>query len=211
MLIIVDGLDGAGKSSAIKLLEAALNKIGLSTAVVSGIGSGEIGSHLRQKIVVEQYATEGMKILGFSLAILDALKTAEELLHTTNIVIMDRGVASYYAYFNRAYSLNYLDTAMRLLSAEFNNMLSRHNTSMVEVYIRSAVEVCMTRLAARGKKEYFDSASKETFMEVEILFEDWYRVEDAGYMIYTVDNSGSFEDLTNQINYLAYKILYDKN
>ena len=208
MLIIVDGLDGAGKSSAIELLRRKFNSIGLTSAVVSGIGSGQIGSHLRYKIVTKEYATESMKLIGFPLAILDALKTAEELLKTNNIVIMDRGPGSYASYLDfDETTASIFESMLKLLGLELGSLSNKGKIKLVEVYLKTDIEVCMQRLKYRLKKEYMDKANLEEFNRIEYNFDTWFSTVEPKIDRFIITNDSTIEDLKIQINLLVDKIL----
>lgn len=208
MLIIVDGLDGAGKSLAIEMLQKKLKSIGLTSAVVSGIGSGQIGSHLRHKIVTQEYATKSMKLVGFPLAILDALKIAEELLKTNNIVIMDRGPGSYACYTDcNENMVSIFESMLWLLGSELGSFSDRGNIKLVEVYIKTDVEVCMQRLKYRSKKEYTDKANLEEFNRIEYNFDTWFSAVESKLNRFMITNNSTVEELERQLNLLIDNIL----
>lgn len=208
MLIIVDGLDGAGKSYTIELLREKLNSIGLSSAVVSGIGSGQIGSYLRNKIVVQEYATESMKLVGFPLAILDAIKTAEELLKTNNIVIMDRGLGSYasYSVFDET-TAPIFESMLKLIGLELDSFSNRGNIKLVEIYLKTDVKICMQNLNYRPKKEYTDKANLDEFNRIEHNFDIWFSVVEPKINRFIITNNSTVEDLEIQISSLVDNIL----
>lgn len=212
MIITVEGLDGSGKSTAISLMQEKFKEIGLTTSVVSAIGSGEIGFFLRKKIVEENYTSDSMKLLGFPLAILDALRTVEILLKTNNIIIIDRGITSYVVYSNLYSNINNITESVmwsnvNLMLAEFRRISELYKSIIIDVYINTKIDICIERINTRnGNKVYFDSSPKEDFISVKDNFDHWFNVINNPY-VFTITNNNNLEDLKTKLDRAIYNML----
>ena len=171
-----------------------------------------MGKGLEVSIILELllYVSASLIPLALPLAILDALKTAQEMLNTHNIVIVDRGLASYNAYATVIYSLPIHDfTRMDMLSLMERVIKDTVNTKLVEVYIESSIDTCMSRINLRGSKEYFDKEPLEKFEIVKNAFDYWFKHPHPLKDKIILPNEGTLQDLSDNINNTIYKILRD--
>lgn len=169
--IIVEGLDGSGKTTAIEILKQYYESIGKKVAVTKAIGSGDIGEFLRTKIVTEGYTDSSMNTVAFPLAIMDCISEVFRLRATNNVIITDRFLGSYYAYED---SDNY-ELVSNLIKHVDKYILTLMAARPVEVFIDSDIQTCLARVRSRGNMEFADNGTETDFMDTLWRFEEYYK------------------------------------
>lgn len=94
MIVCFEGLDGCGKSTAIKLLKQYLESERFSVKVVEMIGNPGIKRLLAEDHTLTNY----QRILILRAAFDDAAVAIDAALEEGSFVLLDRGLASYFAY-----------------------------------------------------------------------------------------------------------------
>ncbi|NWN45762.1 dTMP kinase [Candidatus Phytoplasma pruni] len=98
-LIVLEGIDGCGKTSLIRSLQHELTQQGAQVILGQGLGSSSLGKEMRQIFLHNPLLTSPTRYL---LSFANMLQTQEELikphLHQPTIILMDRWVGSNFAY-----------------------------------------------------------------------------------------------------------------
>lgn len=97
MLVVVEGCDFSGKTTAVNILKELLEEKGHSVVVVRAMGTGELGEVVRAKLL-SGYIDKTLGATACCLALLDWYRHVKELSARGYTVISDRGLATYYAY-----------------------------------------------------------------------------------------------------------------
>ena len=188
---MVEGLDGSGKTTAIEILKQYYEGIGKSVAVTRAIGSGEIGKFLRTKIVEENYTDSYMNTIAFPLAIMDCIWEVVRLRATNDIIITDRFLGSYYAYES---SDNY-ELVSNLIRHVKKYIVTLMGSYPTEVFIDSDIQKCISRIDARGNKQFTDNGSERDFMDTLWRFGEYYKKQE--YI--RVDNNSDLGTFQQQL------------
>lgn len=183
--IVVEGLDGSGKTTAIEILKQYYESIGKNVAITKAIGSGEIGKFLRTKIVEEAYTDSSMNTIALPLAIMDCIWEVLRLRATNDIIITDRFLGSYYAYDD---SDNY-ELVSNLIKHVDKYILTLMAARPVEVFIDSDIQTCRARVYSRGNMEFADNGTETDFMDTLWRFGEYYKNRE--YI--RIDNNSDFE------------------
>lgn len=171
--IIVEGLDGSGKSTAIEILKHYYEKYGKNVAVVRAIGSGELGIMLRKLLIEEEYTNSDINTLAFPVAIMDAIGEVFEALYTHDVVIMDRYLGSYFAYENEDND-NLVQFIIQHI-VNYQNSLIGEDEKPLNIFIDAPIDQCISRIESRGNKQFSDLYSKEKFNDILWRFELYYK------------------------------------
>lgn len=187
---MVEGLDGSGKTTAIEILKQYYESTGKRVAVTKGIGSGEIGKFLRTKIVEEVYTDRAMNTVAFPLAIMDCVHEVFELRNVNDVIITDRLIGSYYAY----------EESKNMLVDEFMHHIRRYIFTLmkefpVQVFIASDIQKCISRINARGNKQFTDSGTESDFRNTLWRFGEYYKK----YECIRVYNNSDLETFEQQL------------
>lgn len=169
--IVVEGLDGSGKTTAIEILEQYYKSIGKNIAITKAIGSGEIGKFLRTKIVADGYTDSHMNTVAFPLAIMDCIWEVFKLSNANDVIITDRFLGSYYAY---------EDSNNDLLVTKLINHVNEYISTLIssqpiQVFIDSDVQTCLARVYSRGNMEFTDNGTESDFMRTLFRFGEYYK------------------------------------
>lgn len=95
--IVIDGLDGSGKSVAIEAISDILKAAGEPHVVLRAMGTGMIGEEVRRRMKEGRYNdhTESLLIAAGQI---DAMETVNQHLEQDVTVIMDRWLGTFFAY-----------------------------------------------------------------------------------------------------------------
>ena len=194
MWLIVEGLDGSGKTTVIDYLHKSITKLGKNVVLTKGIGSGEIGAFLRQKILLQQYTDENMNEIAFPLALMDCARDSINALKDGNIVITDRFIGSYFAYSTDSSLKNKL---VRHVEKYVHNQLS-NKYIIGELFVDSTVESCVKRIKNRGVENFLDNSPIEKFQKINDSFKDYF--DESNNLFYEINNRGSLAGLYQQLD-----------
>lgn len=100
LFIAFEGGDGAGKSTQVKLLAAALQELGHEVVVTREPGGSDVAEHIREVLLNPNHRIDGIsEALLFAAARADHVnKVIRPALQRNNVVISDRFVDSSIAY-----------------------------------------------------------------------------------------------------------------
>lgn len=188
--IIIEGLDGSGKSTAIEILKQFYENNGKRVVITRGIGSGDIGKFLRAKIVEDESTDTDMNTVAFPLALMDCVNCVASYLYTYDVVITDRFLGSYYAYEKKSNQVltNELIKYVRKYVSDLVPQIPTH------VFVDTDIRTCITRINRRGNKEFADFGTKTDFMNTLYRFGEYYKDQE----FIKVDNNSdlaTFEQL----------------
>lgn len=201
MWIILEGVDGSGKTTAIEYLKNKFESEGKEVVVTKGIGSGLLGETLRELVVEQEYTDFDMNVLAFPLAIMDCIRQSVAALKEGKIVITDRLVSSYYAYSKE--TIIELDICEYLL----NYALKLHKDTYVPLLgllIDSNIDTCINRIKTREVNNSFDTLSKES---LESIYTKLKFLNSGGV---TVSNNGTLEDFKQNLDEVIYNATRNK-
>lgn len=176
LIICFEGLDGSGKSTAIQLLKHDLELENYSVKIVKMIGNKDIKRLLSEN----RYLTNPQRILILRAAFDDAALEIDDALSEGSFVLLDRGLASYFAY--NAYGASYntidqqqdLDMVKKVLTAYPIGF-----TPDITFYLKSNYETMVER----------HKSSRKALDAIELtLTEKRYRAIEQGYHDTLVDN-----------------------
>lgn len=162
--ISLEGIEGSGKTTQIKEIEAFVQKKGFRVLTLREPGGTVFGEKLREAIL---NSTEPLHPLAechlflASRAQLLKEKILPFLLEPKSVVILDRYVDSTLAYQGKARRLGY-ETVLTLHQHDPLNLLP-HRTYFLDI----SLEVSMERQKARGNaKDYFESQKAEFYQNL---------------------------------------------
>ena len=151
LLIVVEGIDGSGKSSVALALQDLLDKEHRPSVIVDIIPKGVI-----RTLVKEDHTLSPIqRALLFKVESMSVHDTVKRHLDAGKTVIMDRGIFSFLAYQSYAEDLKW---QMNMLEALCRKPFLQCD---VAVFLNVPLEVCQMRLAARPKeKDHFEEISE---------------------------------------------------
>ncbi len=162
--ISLEGIEGSGKSTQIKEIEAFVQRKGLRVLTLREPGGTVFGEKLREAILNSSEPLHPLAECHLFLASRAQLlkeKILPFLLQPGSVVILDRYVDSTLAYQGKARRLSY-ETVLTLHQHDPLNLLP-HRTYFLDI----SLEVSMERQAARGNaKDYFESQKAEFYQNL---------------------------------------------
>jgi len=162
--ISLEGIEGSGKSTQIKEIEAFVQKKGLRVLTLREPGGTIFGEQLREAILKSETPLHPLAECHLFLASRAQLlkeKILPFLLQPGSVVILDRYIDSTLAYQGKARRLGY-ETVLTLHQHDPLNLLP-HRTYFLDI----SLEVSMERQKARGnEKDYFESQKAEFYQNL---------------------------------------------
>ena len=151
LLIVVDGINGSGKSSVVRELQDLLDKEHRPSVIVDMIPKGVIRTLIKEDHTLSPI----QRALLLKVESLSVHDTVKRHLDAGKTVIMDRGIFSFLAYQSYAEDLKW---QMNMLEALCKKPFLPCD---VAVFLNVPLEVCQMRLAARPKeKDHFEEISE---------------------------------------------------
>lgn len=150
--VCLEGVDGSGKTTLLKGLIKALENTDISCKVVKMLGEGKI----RETVLFDEHLTSKQRMLLYKVAAETARTEIEEAKHHYDVVLCERGEASFIAYQGAGDQLLY----------EVKTLLSLFDPFPVPdltFYLQIPVELMQARLSGRGE-------TKDVFEQKDIAF-----------------------------------------
>ncbi|MBQ6019341.1 MAG: dTMP kinase [Clostridia bacterium] len=198
-LIVMEGLDGCGKSTQARLLGAHLLALGRDCSVQCEPTAGEIGRLIRRVLSGEVAASPQVQAALFVADRIAHNDEITELLSAGKDVISDR-----YYYSSLAYQGSYADEEW---VKQINTACPYIRRPDLCIFLEAPVEVCLSRIAAgrnASEREIFENA--ESLERIRARFDEVFASlpEDP---VVRIDASGSPEEIRARINAEADRVL----
>lgn len=167
LLIIVDGVNGSGKTSVVQAMQDLLDQEGISSAIVDIIPKGPIRTLIKE----DPSLSPIQRALLFKVESMSAHDIVQKHLDAGKTVIMDRGFFSFLAFQGYAEDLNWeVDLLEVLCKKPFLQ-------ADVAVFLSPPLEVCQARLTTRPtEKDHYEEISDAFDQRV---YEGYQKVFDA--------------------------------
>lgn len=210
--IVVDGVDGCGKTTSIEYLKEYLTSKGHNVRLTKAIGSGKNGMALRQLLLENRFNIQDINDLLILSCHINSLREVNEHLELGYTVIHDRYLASYWAYnFQVPFNEATKESRNKVLNL-FNLCLTDRNVIGREpdlsLYIDISPEKAKERMIARGAPlSYTDNGTVQYFQNLIDAFKDYY---DTNVVKHTVieNNKDNIEILYSQLRNSVDKLFY---
>jgi dTMP kinase len=204
--IVVDGPDGAGKTTIVKELSNYLTVKGYNVLLGKGLGTGSVAEAIRKSLFDKDHKkTSNYEIYGMIMSLIDCYESfiVPNLLKNDDklIIILDRYISSYYAYQVYARSCG---KANKMLRDAFNIYGTRHP----DLYIHCKVDldVATKRINERNEEaNYLDKESEIFRGKVTEGFNVFFKDR---YLFHTCSPSKIIELDCNQTLDGVYQQLY---
>lgn len=160
----IEGIEGSGKSTQIKIIEDHLNAQGIRVLTLREPGGTQFGEKLREAILNSTVALDPLAECHLFLASRAQLlreKILPFLLQPKSVVILDRYIDSTLAYQGKSRKLGY----ETILTLHQNNPLNLvpHRTYFLDI----SLETSMERQRKRGsEKDYFESQKQDFYQNL---------------------------------------------
>lgn len=162
-MIVIEGVDGCGKTTVISALAAKLRDEGYSVAEVSNIDDGgSVGECIRQMLLDHSFVSYRQIVMLYLSAMMATSKHIEDNLSEYDYVICSRWVLSTYAYGTNPkqeiYEGENVDIIRLINTVSKTSLLSAALTVILDVN----PTVASVRLSARDDiKDYYSSIEKQ--------------------------------------------------
>jgi dTMP kinase len=170
-LIVLDGVDGCGKTTIAKFLQEELNHHHIPNVLLRAIGQGIIGNAVREQYLHGELTNSPTaEALFVASSIIEAYEhSVVPALKEGKTVILDRSIGSYYAY-QVAYGIN---SAANTIF--FGMLLKKDIIPPPDLYLFLDVDLATSveRMATRPNQDNFDKKSL-SFKDTAIKAYDYY-------------------------------------
>lgn len=197
--ILIEGMEGAGKSTVIAAIETQLQELGIPFITVAEPGSTELGQALRTIVKEATYPVDPVaEAMLFAAARRQLVKeVVEPALERGITVVSDRGLGSSYAYQGGARGC--YTQVLDLASITFDVVDQVYDLTF---YLDIPAEVGLARAKARGALDRIEKEGPEFFDTVETYYRDLFaRTEIASYFgdVRLIDATQSMEDVADAV------------
>lgn len=191
-LIVIEGIDGSGKTLAVEYLEGIFKTTGKKVVTVKGLGTGSVGSSIREYVLAD-YFNESNNAVALSLALLDCNTAIKKYLEEGYIVIVDRYVGSFFAY-------NCVGDDDRYANILYNKILYLERIIPdTEILIDIDPKIAKERLKIRtNESNHIDQRDTGYFDIVQIGYYHYFE-NSASKKSVIIKNESSILDLKNQL------------
>jgi dTMP kinase len=167
MIITFEGIDGAGKSTQLKLLNEKLIKDGFNTFVTSSLGGTPIGRQIKTILLNSEYIDLHTELLLNAAAHQSSSLLIQQKLQENNklIILSDRGLYSFIAYQGAGRGMfNEISKVMHLI----NNRLTPDLTFLLDISPENSLGRKEQKNLDRMEKESLDFHHKvrNSFLEM---------------------------------------------
>ena len=167
-LIVVEGIDGSGKSTIAKSLVEQLILVGYDSIYIRNPGDTKFAEEIRKIVLSNNEISNDEQALLFTAAMSNTLR--EKVLPSINdnkIVVMDRYYHSLYVYQNF-----YKEPKRQLLFNILYNTLTKICKQDYFILVEASPEICKARIDERSNKDIFDSRDIEYFKNIHEAYYD---------------------------------------
>lgn len=163
-IIVIEGLDGSGKTTIVNKVTQHLNGLNIDAAAVPMLGNSGIPGYIRSMLSNEDYTPDRLiEVLLMATANYDTItNTVMPMLKNGVTVVMDRYVSSYYAYqiYNTYTRVSMYDRVAQTIMTDVMQPLMELAAPDLFVYLDVSPHVAMERIRKRGKMDAMDDMSK---------------------------------------------------
>lgn len=196
LYITLDGIDGSGKTSAVGYISDILRQQGHNIRVVRSMGTGELGTVIRAQLF-KGYLDPTISAAACGLAVLDCYKQSMAYLDQGYTVVVDRGIATYYAYNVRA---NEDPGALPFFSHFLNNPNIIKRQPDVSLFIDVEIDIAKARLAAgRDEITHIDQRPARYFNQVAEGYYDYRKLVRPDLHHSVIPNNGSVDEFKERL------------
>lgn len=204
-LIVVEGIDGSGKTTAIDIISNELRDKDINHVVLKGLGSGVFGDQIREMALSGKlHGTSNAAALCLSLVM--CIDEIRKNLDQGITVVCDRFIGSFLAYniYTNAEFSSY-DFYMILIHYVNLNIPKDY----LNIHINTDPSIAKGRVELRGDNNVIDNKPIKYFESVSIGYDGYYRCylkdnnEKASIKI--IDNNGDLSELERHIKQIIYK------
>lgn len=177
MILEIEGIDGAGKTTQCELLREWFKKRGVAALCVKDLESTEFGKEVRKMLELEALNSKEVELFAF-LACKSQLFSQVILPSITKktIVICDRGAGSFLSYFEVfGFSHEFLSNSINLATGHIKATLTILLDVSVEEARKRKLEKNMMSRFDRLNEDFFKKQS-ETFSNLANRF-SWRRID----------------------------------
>ena len=176
ILFSVEGIDGCGKTSTINYLQKELSKLSVGDykpkiATVSFFGQTPEAMEFKQEVISgkldEREIADGL--LKHSSYLLR--HTVRELSETCDVILMDRGRASFFAYQIEGFGLKDYEAKLD----EQMHLDKRSNMTPQYLYIKPEFDKIYSNIAKRGEKDHIESQGDRFMRAVYDGYESFFK------------------------------------
>ena len=168
LFITIEGNEGCGKSTQIKLLEAALKAQGVTASVLREPGSTGIGTKIRNLLKdPENHICSEAELFLFQASRAQLVnEVIRPKLQAGEVVIADRFYDSTWVYQGWARKIN-------LLAIEFTNRLATPGIEVAKTFlIKVPLAVCMERIKGRGQLDRFELEGEKLLTKIDAGYDE---------------------------------------
>lgn len=194
--VTVEGIDGSGKTSALNYIKEKIEDSGYKVLVFKGIGSGEIGSKIREELLNNNVLNNSIA-LSFVTGLLDCHNEISKHLNDDNTVILtDRYIGTFYAYNVKA---NKNVGASLIFNKIINNSKIFYNKPDLEIFIMTNPVIASRRVNRRGRLNHIDKKPTSYFQVVSDGYHEYFEKSKVKHNLY-INNNQTMKDFKNIIN-----------
>lgn len=177
MILEIEGIDGAGKTTQCELLKAWFEKKGMVALCVKDLESTEFGRQVREMLEMEIFKSKEAELFAFLTCKSQLFsQIISPSITEKTIVICDRGVGSFLSYFEIfGFSHEFLNSAI--------NLATGHVKATLTVLLDVSVEEAQKRKLAKNTMSRFDRLNREFFKKQSEVFSNlahqfsWKRID----------------------------------
>jgi dTMP kinase len=191
--IVIEGLDGTGKTTAINYLKDKLINNDYKVIIVRGLGTGHLGLQIRE-VYLNNQLNEELKPIYMAVSLSECYTAILKYLDEGYVVLSDRFIGSYYSYNCVA---NNDVTALNI----FKNVLNNEDVfkgSDVEIFVNSDLPIIKRRLSDRNDSNYIDRSTDNYFLEVYGGYQEYKLMTNSTRQI-DIYNNSSIEDFNKKL------------
>ena len=207
LFIVIDGIDGTGKSTQVTLLSSWLREIGIYAEITREPGGTDAGALIRSILTnKDMLLSPDTELLLFCADRAEHQKRVDSMLANGVTVVCDRFLSSTWAYqiFGRKLQPALLEAVIPLTVRTFPDL-----TVILDMDTGTALKRAEKRLSQEGKsitEGRFETEKKEFFLDVQKGFH-WYASRKEFGKSVIADASGTIEETADKIRKLCIENL----
>ena len=202
LFVTVEGIEGAGKSTAMHFLSEKFKESNIDFIITREPGGTEIAEKIRM-VLLSQYhekmSSDTELLLMFASRAQHLASVIKPALETGQWVLCDRFTDASYAYQGGGRGIN----VERI--AQLENWVQGDLRPDVTLLMDVPVEVGMSRVQSRGAKDRFEEERLEFFNRIRQTYLMLAKQNPHRYVV--IDSSGTLEQVTQQLENFVKQII----